>query len=47
MVPSTKAYSPWNLVQLEHLASSQDVMRREKDIKSKKSRKYIEAFIGT
>ena len=47
MVPSTKAYTPWNLVHLEHFASRQDAMKREKDIKSKKSRKYIEALIGT
>ena len=47
MVPSTKAYTPWNLVHLEHFASRTDAMKREKDIKSKKSRKYINSLIGT
>ena len=47
MVPSTKPYTPWTLVHLEHFASRADAMKREKDIKSKKSRKYIASLIGT
>ncbi|HEY0741152.1 MAG TPA: GIY-YIG nuclease family protein [Chryseosolibacter sp.] len=36
---------PWNLVYSEQFSSRSDAMKREREIKSKKSRKYIEWLI--
>jgi putative endonuclease len=44
-VPSTKAYIPWKLVYTEKYNSRSEAATREKEIKNKKSRKYIEYLI--
>ena len=43
--PSTKSNRPWKLVYLEKFQSNSDALKREREIKSKKSRKYIEFLI--
>ncbi len=45
-VPSTKAYVPWVLVYTEKFQSRSSAAAREKEIKKKKSRKYIEFLIN-
>jgi putative endonuclease len=45
-VPSTKPYVPWELVYTEIFSSRTEAARREKEIKNKKSRKYIEFIVG-
>lgn len=45
MVPSTKAYAPWLLVYTEIFSTRAEASAREKAIKNKKSRKYIEYLI--
>ena len=45
MVPSTKAYGPWELKHTELFPSREEAVIREKEIKSKKSRVYIEKLI--
>ena len=46
-VPSTKPYVPWQLVYTETFTSRSEATYREKEIKNKKSRKYIEYLIVT
>jgi putative endonuclease len=45
-VPSTKPYVPWKLVYTEEFITRADATKREKEIKAKKSRKYIEYLIA-
>jgi len=45
MVASTKAYIPWELVYTELYSSRSLASNREKEIKNKKSRRYIEFLI--
>lgn len=44
---STKKANDWILVYKEVFENRSDAMLREKEIKSKKSRKYIEKLIGS
>ena len=44
-VPSTKPYLPWIIRYYEIFETRGEAMKREKDIKNKKSRKYIEMLI--
>ena len=44
---STKSASPWELKHVERFNSRSEAMKRELEIKSKKSRKYIEYLIET
>ncbi len=44
-VPSTKFYVPWELVYTENFVSRSPASARDKEIKNKKSRKYIEFLI--
>jgi putative endonuclease len=41
----TKGGIPWELVYFEKFASKQDAIRREKEIKRKKNREYIDYLI--
>ena len=41
----TASKRPWRLVYFEMVSSRTDALKREKEIKSKKSRKYIEQLI--
>ena len=43
----TSKASDWELKHSEQFESREEAMKREKEIKSKKSRKYIEWLIGT
>lgn len=43
----TKNRGTWLLVYLEELTSRSEAMRREKEIKKKKSKKYIEYLVRT
>jgi putative endonuclease len=43
----TSSKLPWVLVYFEKLETRSDALKREREIKSKKSRKYIEALIST
>ena len=43
--PSTKSGRPWKLVYSESYGTNSEVLKREREIKSKKSRKYIEFLI--
>ena len=43
--PSTKPGRPWKLVYSESFENNSDALKREREIKSKKSRKYIEYLI--
>ena len=45
-VQSTKAYRPWEMMQVEIFPSRQEARKRELRIKSWKSRKAIEKLIG-
>lgn len=45
-VPSTRNFRPWVIVWFESSDSPQNAMRREKQIKSRKSRNYIETLIA-
>ncbi len=45
-VPSTRFYVPWELVYTESFISRSSAAVREREIKNKKSRKYIEFLIG-
>ena len=42
---STKSYCPWDLKYVERYKTRSEAMIREREIKSKKSRKYIEYLI--
>ena len=46
-VRSTKAKVPWRLVYFEEYAVRAEAMKRERGIKGRKSRKYIERLVGT
>ena len=46
-VTSTKNKGPWKIVYLEKWNTKAQANRREMEIKSKKSRKYIEALIAS
>ena len=43
--PSTKSGIPWELVYFEEFDNKSDAIKREKEIKKKKSRIYIERLI--
>ena len=45
MVPSTKAYVPWQLMYTESFSTRAEASAREHEIKKKKSRKYVELLI--
>ena len=45
-VPSTKPYIPWEMVYTEVFCTRAEAMAREKEIKSKKSRRYIEYLVA-
>jgi len=45
-VPSTKSYVPWELVYSENFVTRSSASAREREIKNKKSRKYIEFLIS-
>ena len=45
--PSTKSGRPWKLVYSESYENNSDALKREREIKSKKSRKYIEFLINS
>ena len=45
--PSTKSGRPWKLVYSESYETNSEALKREREIKSKKSRKYIEFLITT
>lgn len=45
-VPSTKPYVPWELVYTEMFSTRAEASAREKEIKNKKSRKYLEYLIA-
>ena len=45
--PSTKTGRPWKLVYSESYESNSDALKREREIKNKKSRKYIEYLISS
>ena len=44
---STKSGIPWKLVYTEVYSSRSEAMKREKEIKRMKSRKFIESLIGS
>ena len=44
-VPSTKAYVPWELVYSENFTTRGEASSREKFIKQKKSRRYIQFLL--
>jgi putative endonuclease len=46
-VPSTKPYVPWEMVYTETFLTRTEAMAREKEIKGKKSRKYIDYLIAS
>ena len=45
--PSTKAGVPWELVYSEKFSTRSEAVKREYEIKRKKSRKYIEFLINS
>jgi len=45
-VPSTKPYTPWQLVYTENFETRSLAAAREKEIKNKKSRRYIEFLVN-
>ena len=45
-VPSTKAYVPWKLMYTESYSTRSEASSREREIKGKKSRIYIEKLIS-
>ncbi|NLC49974.1 MAG: GIY-YIG nuclease family protein [Bacteroidales bacterium] len=45
--PSTKYGRPWKLVYSESYQTNSEALKREREIKSKKSKKYIEFLIGS
>ncbi len=44
---STKSGRPWKLVYYESFQNNSDALKREREIKLKKSRKYIEYLIAS
>ena len=47
LVRSTKAYTPWSLKYSEAFENRVEAMRREREIKKRKSRKYVEQLIAS
>ncbi len=45
--PSTKPYRPWILMYYEEFSSKAEAIKRELQIKRKKSRRYIEWLLGS
>jgi putative endonuclease len=45
--PSTRGGEPWNLVYHEEFENKSDARKRERAIKAKKSRTYIEFLISS
>ena len=45
--PSTKPGRPWKLMYSETYQTNSEALKREREIKSKKSRKYIEFLIDS
>ena len=45
--PSTKFGRPWKLVYSESYETNSEALKREREIKLKKSRKYIEYLIAS
>jgi len=45
-VLSTKAYAPWILCYEEKYPTKSEASRREREIKAKKSRKYLEWLLS-
>jgi putative endonuclease len=45
MVSSTKPYTPWQIKYTEQFGSRAEASKREREIKNRKSRKYIEFLI--
>ena len=45
-VTSTKAYVPWEMKYNETCETRSEAMRREREIKARKSRSYIKALIA-
>ncbi len=45
--PSTKLGRPWKLVYKEEYSFRTEALKREREIKKKKSRKYIEFLINS
>lgn len=45
-VPSTRFYVPWIVIYTESYISRSEAAAREREIKNKKSRKYIEFLIA-
>ncbi len=43
---STRPYRPWELVYFEEFETKTEALKREKEIKKKKSRNYIEKIIS-
>ena len=43
---STKSGIPWRIVYFEEFENKSDAIKRENEIKRKKSRKYIESLIN-
>lgn len=43
---STKAYIPWELVYFEKFDTKSDALKREKQLKKMKSKKYLEWLIS-
>jgi len=46
-VRSTKIKTPWRIVHTERFATRTEAMKREKQIKARKSRAYIESLVRT
>ena len=44
---STRSGIPWKLVYYEEFENKTDALKREREIKNKKSRKYIEFLVGS
>ncbi|MBN1407642.1 MAG: GIY-YIG nuclease family protein [Calditrichaceae bacterium] len=42
----TKRGIPWKIVQTEYFSSKSDALKRERELKKMKSRKYIETLIN-
>ena len=47
LVTSTQAYGPWKLKYSEAYETRSEAMRREREIKARKSRRYIEELIAS
>src|SRR5258706_14582392 len=45
-VKSTRPYRPWTKIYVEQFATEAEAMSRERELKSKKSRIYLEGLIG-